>query len=107
MENKSIPTPEQIESFNKNFSLSVEVHGQASLIMKPDGKIVTGEAEDLDECGRSHCTFYLGDDYEVSFEAVKYTDELLMELIRRLHDKTIEEALAILKSDEFPYNPNF
>lgn len=105
MENKSVPTPEQIESFNKNFSLSVEVHGQASLTMKPDGKIVTGEAEGISEYDRPYCTLHLGDFHQVGFEAVKYTDELLMDLIHHLHDKTVEEALEVLQSDEFPYSP--
>lgn len=104
MEKQTMPTATQFESFNEKYRFYVEVHGQAPLTLNAEGGIALGEAEDLDDYGRSHCTLYLGDDHKVNFEAVKYSDDLFLDLIRLLHDKSVEEALKLLESDEFPYS---
>lgn len=104
MEKQTMPTTTQFESFNEKYGFYVEVHGQAPLTLNTEGRIALGQAEDLEESGRSCCTLYLGDDHKATFEAIKYSDDLFLDLIRLLHDKSVEEALKLLESDEFPYS---
>ena len=104
MEKQTMPTATQFESFNKKYRFYVEVQGQAQLTLNEEGRIILGEAEDLEDCGRSYCTLYLGDFYKATFEGIKYSDDLFLDLIRFLHDKSVDEALEVLQSDEFPYS---
>lgn len=105
MPKQNLPTVEQIMAFDDKYSLTVEVRGWVRLGLNESGRTELGSVDELDMDDRPYCTLYIGD-HNFTFADVRDPDDLLIHLVNSLHDKTPEEAIAYVQSNDFPYSPD-
>lgn len=106
MNEQTNPTAEEIMAFDDKYSFSVEVHGMIPLSLNANGSTEMGDPEGIEINGLSYCKLYLSDEIAVAFSEVKDPDDLLLEIVRGIHDKTPEEAISYMESNDFPYSPD-
>ncbi|MGF0347710.1 hypothetical protein ACQR3P_29135 [Rhodococcus sp. IEGM1300] len=104
MNEQTNPTAEQIMAFDDKYSLTVEVRGWVPLGLNASGETELGSTDELDMDERPYCTLYIGD-HNFTFAGVRDPDDLLINLVNSLHDKTSEQAISYVQSDDFPYHP--